>query len=321
VSNVWSASSSHFSLMHNRLKYSFEFDPITPEKFLNWKSNEVTKITVRTRTKVRNKASSKNNQGKTVEIPFLYVQLIAQLNAENDHGDRDSGHESLRRQSYVRDILNHVAKELKTVKEPTRRFRSKVLNPILQRYLRGIPDCYTPSIRAAIADDGQPTIADVTRFYLSEDPVSPKHMDRYRRNLVYLTELRWYLGVVLETIAIGDAEAFNKIRTNHDKIMTAVAGADSDEDEDDEPGPFNKTEVEVIVDEDLADFFSDELEAVVWTPYPSCLSISDLYHSHSSSRKSRMNEGVRRVWKHMPVLSCRKVTMLSKQWESCASTF
>lgn len=168
------------NFIDDSLKYEFQYSKITQEKFLNWKTGELKHIEVITHIKSQNKNRARK-QSKVLKIPFIYVQLIAQLNAENEHGDLDQGHEAVRRQSYARQILDHVARELKGYRGPGAAFHSKVLNPILQRYLQGVADSYTPCVRAGISGlNKEPTISDVTKFYLSMDPTDPKHIRQYR---------------------------------------------------------------------------------------------------------------------------------------------
>ena len=139
-------------------------------------------IQVGAHVKIKNKAATKMKWTKPVGIPVVYAQLIAQLLAEDLHGEQNSGHEALRRQSYARQVLDAAGKEIKQYKGPSTAFRSKILTPILQRYRRGTPDGYTPTIRTAVSgdEDVAPTLTDATQFYLSEDPVDPAHIPFYR---------------------------------------------------------------------------------------------------------------------------------------------
>lgn len=231
----------------------------TSDQFLNWKKGQVKEIQVGKHEKRRGKGKKAASMVWTKrEIPVIYVQLVCQLLLEDLHGETDPSHESLRRQSYARQVLDAAAKDIRQYKGPGAKFRSKILTPILQRYLRGVPDGYTPSIRAAIAEgEGEPTIADATQFYLAEDPVDPTHIPHYRRNLIHIVESRWYLGVLLGKIKLDSATDFKRIRSNHDEVMGALADESDQEDdeEDDRPLSFSKTEVEIIVDEGLDEFF------------------------------------------------------------------
>ena len=168
--------------------HQFNFPiPITAGDFLN--KAEITKtplraIEVRLKMKIP-KQTKKRMVWRRLDIPFIYIQLISQLVAEDEHAGENDGHEALRRQTYAQQVLDYVGKELRSVKgNAVEGFRSKVLNPILQCYLQGVPDSYAPSICAAISDEEEVTIADATLFYLAWDPVDPTFIPHYRRNLL-----------------------------------------------------------------------------------------------------------------------------------------
>jgi hypothetical protein len=182
--------------------------------------------------------------GGNSSYPPFYVQLIYQPLAEDRHGNDNSGYEALRRQSYARQVLEGAGKEIKGYKGPPEKFRSVILTPILQRYLKGVPDCYAPSLHAAVAKGDEPTISDATEFYLGVDPVSHIYIPQYRRNLLYIAESRWYLGVLLKNFDVDNKDGFNTTRTNHDKAMKAVVDEPAEDDDDDgNQHPFNKTEI------------------------------------------------------------------------------
>lgn len=204
-----------------------------------------------------------NNEPKVLvekEIPAGYCRLISQLSAEITHAALHSGHEALRRCSYAMEVLDAFGTELSSVRSMNADFRSKVLTPILQRQLRGVPDHYTPGVSCAIASDGKVvTIADATEFYLREDPLDPKWIPSYRRNLIYTPEMRWHLGVILGIATVGNEEDYNDVRSRHDLLMKALKTQTDDHDHT----TFSATEVFVLVEEELEGYFEDELEASV----------------------------------------------------------
>ena len=267
----------------------------------NWKEGELGTVKIGYLEKTRNNSENRLRE-REFDIPLVYTQLIDQLCCEMDHADHNSSHEALRRSAYATDILEQLGLELKTCEAGGPGFRSKVLNPILQRYLRGIPDSYTPIVQEAVAhtsaqvkkaltigegDDAEddaregtmPTILGATVFYLSKDPVDPKNTPYYRRNLVYLAEARWHLGIVADGDLVDDAEFFETVRVDHhDYVMEAyqdelqkrkddedIPRDDSDSDNDNEelPPPFSRAEVEVILSERLEKFFPEELASSV----------------------------------------------------------
>ena len=99
-------------------------------------------------------------------------------------------------------------------------WRSGVLNPILQRQLQGVNENYRPLVEKAVAKGGKkPTLEQVTKFYLVRDPVDPRWIRTYRRNLLYISEARWHLGVVMGTIAIGDEVAYAALQDRTDVLQ------------------------------------------------------------------------------------------------------
>ena len=252
---------------HSR-KYKFAFDDFKAEHFLHKNVNVLRKLQVGTLVKVRNKDEYKENW-KELQVPIIYIQLIAQLLAEDFHGDYNDGHEALRRQSYARRVLDEVGKEfMKYFKEwnRTRNFagiRFRVLNPILQRYLRGVPDAYTPVVCAAISGADAPTIREVTEFYLSKDPVDLTAVSLYHRNLLYIPKSRWHLTILMGKADLKDASHFDKVRINHDNIMEALAADDGSSTTPGEESELVKVEVRAIFDEGLQYLFRVQLRRVV----------------------------------------------------------
>lgn len=176
---------------------------------------------------------------------------------------QDLGYEAQRRMSFAQIILTALKAELTTYfahadADPAA-FRSYVLTPLLQRQLWGVEENYEPMVRAAVSNgSGDPTIEQATDFYLGEDPCNPSWIQTYRRNLVYIPEARWHLGIVLGTCAIGNAKAYRLVREHTDEIEPSPRT---------EAGfpPFNAAEVSVIVLERLQSFFDPELARQVRT--------------------------------------------------------
>ena len=116
---------------------------------MNWKDEELRHVSISFPQKVPNKETTFQRQ-RELKIPLIYVQIIDQLWTEFDHTRHTKAHEVLHWGAYTLDILKHLEKELRVYKGPGAKFRLQALNPILQWYLRGIPDCYTPIIQEAI---------------------------------------------------------------------------------------------------------------------------------------------------------------------------
>ena len=248
---------------------------ITERNFLWWRPDELRPIEV---------GVLENIDGKpvpvygTVHIPAPYDRILAQLLAEIEHGTKCTGLESRRRQTFAREVLYEFWVEIQRRQDENgnQSFRSRVLTPILQRQLRGVEENYRPVVEEAVACGGdEPTIEQATKFYLKHDPIDRRWIRRYRRNLLYVPEVRWHLAVVMGKVQIGDEEAYDAIRDRTDKLhqlrrMDYNESDDdgqqsSDEDEDEgkkelrslgkTPKQYSREEVGVIVDEGLEEFF------------------------------------------------------------------
>ena len=135
-------------------------------------------------------------------------------------------------------------------------------------------DAYGPIIRSAIAPKtSKPTISDVTTFYLGNDPLDTQCIPSYWRNLVYIREARWHLGIVLDKYKVENIERFNSSLKHQDLVWKALQGAPS-------PGtrempPYMSMEVAAIVLEELDTFFEPELRATICDDHLSIVLPSD----------------------------------------------
>jgi len=246
------------SLLHSQ-KYLFEVE-LDVRSFLFWKKNDVAVVAVFKKVRKHNKNTTGTVQ-RSFSIPAAYVRIIDQLTKESVHGKHNASHEALRRATYAEETLDALGKELfrhDTVCGPG--FRSIVLNPILQRQMRGVPSHYTPLVRRAIAGGDRPvTIDRATRFYLEVDPIDPESIPSFRRNAVYIPEMRWHLAVLMGACSVRDIEAFRHFQYNQDDIMKQL--------QKEKPASgipaFNMVELEVIHCEKIHTFFEDELRRAV----------------------------------------------------------
>jgi len=212
---------------------------------------------------------------RSKDIPAAYHRLVCQLVAEIAHAGELSSHEAMRRSSYALEVLDAFAVELSSTRSLTPDFRSKVLTPILQRQLQGLHDGYSPSVSDGIAvwadsETGVVTIRDVTQFYLQEDPTLPERIPEYRRTMIYSPEMMWHLSVVLGKVQLGDETAYHKIRMHSDIALKAIkAKVDGPEDGYELvprfTGAFSATEIAIIVEEELEEYFATELTSSVRT--------------------------------------------------------
>ena len=91
------------------------------------------------------------------------------------------------RARYLIKVLDAFARELDTADtiDPGK-FRSKVLNPLLQRRLRGVPD----GASEAVKDQTGGTKNTIFAFYLGQDPMEPRWVRRTLRQILYITSIR-----------------------------------------------------------------------------------------------------------------------------------
>ena len=244
-----------------RQKYFFQ-SVADPKTFLTWGQGEM-----RTVKWGVNKNSGVVN--RSMDIPAAYYRVVCQLTAEIAHASNHSGHEALRRCSYAMEVLDAFGAELSLIRSANADFRSKVLTPILQRHLRGVPDHYTPVVSLAFTSDEEAvTISDATNFYLKEDPTDPQWIPSYRRNLISIPEVRWHLSVVLGKAKLGDGTHYDKIRKQHDTLMKILSEQSTDDEDSDIVASFSTEEVALIVEEELEDYFGEELADSVWMIAP-----------------------------------------------------
>jgi hypothetical protein len=212
---------------------------------------------------------------REAQILAPYDRVLAQLIAEDLHGDTHRSHEAYRRQQYARRVLDAFGKEYTAYAGSPILFRSHVLTPILQRQLFGVPDSYLPAVSTVVGNGAQhPTIQQATEFYLKEDPTDPQLIPTYRYNMVFIPEIRWHLATVLGTGKIGDDACYNRIRANQDDLMSSLTGASEVEDEMGSNACFDEAMVAVIMAEHLDTFFAHELEQVIRTsPHPNSRSL------------------------------------------------
>jgi hypothetical protein len=229
------------------LSYKYEWKVWAPNLWL-WREGQTELIQFGTMRKIPKKRGTKVAwKSRYIQIP--YYRLFQQLYAEVRHGNKNAAHEAQRRGSYARRVMEAFGEELEAHKELASQgtvasaWRSKVLTPILQRQLQGVPDAYAPSLEAGIgmqdSDDedddgdgnkGKLTISDVTEFYLGSDPLHPDNKRFYVRNLVYIQEMRWHLAILLGKQKLESSEFFKQTLDNQDYLLDDPAEISPDPD-------------------------------------------------------------------------------------------
>lgn len=148
---------------------------------------------------------------------------MAQLILEDKHAKEYCGHEVVHQQSYTNEVLDEFTEIIES-QGPEVDFHSRVLTPILQCYLWGITNAYGPSVHSAILNTRaeELTIRMVTEFCLSKDPTNSGFIPTYHCNLIYIPEVRWHLGVIMERKSIGGSLAYNGVRIDYNLIMQTL---------------------------------------------------------------------------------------------------
>lgn len=100
----------------------------------------------------------------------------------------DKSHNTVFRGTYLTKILDMFGEELmdRPRRQVKTRFRSKALNPILQRHMRGLTDYESVSIRSAAGETAE-TVAD---FYLLHDPLDQASRVQMLHNSMYIWPVR-----------------------------------------------------------------------------------------------------------------------------------
>ena len=231
---------------------------------MQWEQGEVAEVTVCKRFNVRNQNST-HIRTKEVKIPVAYIRVIEMFNKLQEHGITNPSDEAQRRSSCAERMLEELGKKIWSAKVIGKEFRSMVLNPVMQRHRFGVPADYTRTVKRVASGVREPTIRDVIVFYLGRDPVDPAIINSYRRNILYVSEARWHLCVVLGVIAINDPCTFHDVHANTNIILLDL--------QKNPPGPtkhdlygvpaYTAMEVNVILHEGLDEFFRDELDTDV----------------------------------------------------------
>ena len=172
--------------------------------------------------------------------------------------DRKHDAHHLFRAMYLLQVLDHFAEELADEKRAiTMRWRSRVLNPLLQRQLRGIHDHSIPLIKEVVGLTKQ----DAARFYLVMDPFDPKLEKRVLRSLLYIWQVRWSIGRCIEgRYSKATVEDCERSRAITEKLWTERSTLDETEFES---TPLWNYEGQAIVEEDIVQYYADCMEEAV----------------------------------------------------------
>lgn len=153
--------------------------------------------------------------------------------------------------TYAQQVIDTFADELFSRRhvEGGLKWRSRVLNPILQRQLQGMGH---ESLLSAhfIGLEGKELNEAIDEFYLHRDPLQPSQQNTLRWGVIYATDARWSLTVSTNPQMIGDECHYNQCRIHTRSLIKTLVykGADSEE--------LENLEVAVVVSENIDHHFS-----------------------------------------------------------------
>ena len=105
--------------------------------------------------------------------------------------DKLKEHNCLFRATYLLEVLDHFADKLPGITVGAEsRWRSRALNPLLQRQLRGTFDQAPMSVML----DVRSTKEEAAEYYLTRDPLDPKERESLLVGILYVWPVRWSLG-------------------------------------------------------------------------------------------------------------------------------
>ena len=148
----------------------------------------------------------------------------------------------LSRANYLGKVLDLFVGELKGRILPPEDFRSGVLNPILQRQLRGIVDENADHVKQAVGS----TLEEAAEFYLKLDPLDPRHIMMILKGLLYVTPVRLSLGYLSYACNEGQVKEISK----NTALMIEFANGPPQK-----AGGLRPKEVEIIHAEQLEIFY------------------------------------------------------------------
>ena len=247
--------------------YTWDVD-LPLARFMEWSEGELIQVEYGVMKKVPRKRAWKLVNVKKM-IPVPYARLVHQFCLEILQGEVNSSHEAVRRMGYAQRMLDAFGKELEGFKGDKSKFRSKTFTPVLQRQLRGLPDNFAPPLKAFLCQrrpgKKKPTINEATSFYLAADPISPEFIPWYCRNLIYIREAAWHLGILMGQAAADSIQDFEQSIHHHGLVLAGLKEPDDpDRFEEGNPIPrLTSTEVTAIFCQSLELYFEPELLRVV----------------------------------------------------------
>ena len=193
----------------------------------------------------------------TFDIHRGYLRVVVGLNREITFETEDDlkSHNCRFRSMYSMKILDHFAEELLAIGQgPGPRWRSRILNPLLQRQLEGLTDYEAQSVEEGVGS----SIEEAVKFYLVQDPLDPKNTLKMMHNILYIWPVRNSLAFINRP---SSEESFRRCSGNSKLLISWICGQD-----DWIPGRLGLVEKSVITREGLTTCYRKLIE--VWQKVP-----------------------------------------------------
>ena len=256
-----------------RFKISLIDTAMDPKSLFGYKADDLCEVLVRAvcygkdvpKEAKELQAPDEENElgvGKRYKVHAGYRRAIAGFLREIDlmYQDKVTEHNCLFRATYLLQVLDHFVDELPGITAGAEsRWRSRALNPLLQRQLRGTFD---QSPRSIMLDVG-PTKEEAAEYYLSRDPLDPAECCNLLTGILYVWPVRWSLG---HLTAKATAQGYLRTRNNTEHLLRERREISDEEWESLTLWPYEKT---ILVAEGLTNFYLFHMGKVVSLNPPS----------------------------------------------------
>ena len=158
---------------------------------------------------------------------------------------------------YLMKILDLFADELGQLTDVTTQFRSRALNPILQRRLRGVDEHEPEQVALSVGK----TLEEAADFYLTLDPLDPEHIETVLRNLLYIWPVRFSISFLN---AKGTDDAYGVALEN---TLYLLSQRELISDEDWVSAILTEAEFQLIDAEHLSVYYETLINRSVRIPY------------------------------------------------------
>jgi hypothetical protein len=195
------------------------------------------------------------------KLPFGYLRVLLGFIREIEFMTTDQlkSHNCLFRATYLMKVIDQFVLELPRISSAApERFRSRVLNPILQRQLAGLPDHEPKSIRDHVGR----THKDSAKFYLVNDALDPRFRMELLRNLLYIWSVRLALGF-LNNPGQCTEDAFETVISNTEALVQGRLAVEDDEWDNEIISDYKIT---VFTAENLRSYYEDVISSAVRHP-------------------------------------------------------